>query len=517
MTSKMNSLAISHTENKTPPIEHPLPDEFGFCMLIHDFLSADECSTYIDLAESNGFLSAETDYPPSYRNNSRLVMDDGSISERLFQRLQQRAPSSINKLVDDKSTQWEILGINDRIRFCRYDKNQQFQIHQDGVHFKDQNCQSKLTFMIYLTDGGEFEGGDTVFFNAGPESNSQSDSTPNIIARIRPTAGTLIVFDHSLWHSGETVTKGIKHIMRSDLMYRRLDDANVVSETPFTPAHLGYIWAMSKISEGRIASGGRDKVIRIWNEHGRVIKELKGHSKSVLGLTETNQLQLASVSRDRTLRLWEVNSGINIKKVNAHDAAILGVAKLFQKGLATCSADHTIKLWTDQLKLTNTLSGHSGWIWDIIALSNEKLVSVSEDGSTKIWDIETGQCLHTLIGNSPLRCITASSEFAQIASGDNSGLVTLWNVVGNTPLKIKQFVAHNGAVRRTRFLSSKILATAGEDKLVNLWDITDGTLIQSYSHNNFVTDILYRQDQALLSCSYDGQIKLHLRESINCE
>src|SRR4051794_34600316 len=43
--------------------------------------------------------------------------------------------------------------------------------------------------------------------------------------------GSLILFDHGIWHAGETVTAGTKYIMRSDVLFRRVDSAiTVLSE-----------------------------------------------------------------------------------------------------------------------------------------------------------------------------------------------------------------------------------------------------------------------------------------------
>ncbi len=45
----------------------------------------------------------------------------------------------------------------------------------------------------------------------------------------------------------------------------------------------------------------------------------------------------------------------------------------------------------------DTLEGHSDWIRSIIELSNNRIASCSEDdGTIKIWDINTGECLKTI-------------------------------------------------------------------------------------------------------------------------
>ena len=58
---------------------------------------------------------------------------------------------------------WELVGLNERFRYYRYDVAERFAPHLDGA-FTREGEQSQLTFMLYLNDG--FAGGETNFFNA---------------------------------------------------------------------------------------------------------------------------------------------------------------------------------------------------------------------------------------------------------------------------------------------------------------------------------------------------------------
>ena len=85
--------------------------------------------------------------------------------------------------------------------------------------------------------------------------------------------------------------------------------------------------------------------------------------------------------------------------------------------LATCSADKTIKLYSlDHEKgyvfnktlfgnifsiIINNLSlGHSKWVWDCaFSCDSDFLISVSTDGTAKIWQTDTGEAIKTLKGH----------------------------------------------------------------------------------------------------------------------
>src|SRR5262249_10854021 len=150
----MNILAVAELEQdplapvSRLKVERPLPPELGTCLLIHGFLSPSECADLIARAEHCGFVSANADYPPSYRNNERQVDDDPEFAKALFERLQQLVPGSIEDHVEGVT--WHLKALNERIRWCRYGPGQRFNIHQDGVHYRGPHCRSRLTFMVYL-------------------------------------------------------------------------------------------------------------------------------------------------------------------------------------------------------------------------------------------------------------------------------------------------------------------------------------------------------------------------------
>ena len=489
-------------------IEQPLPRGLGSCVLIPSFLSANACREIIAAAEVRGFSSAELDYPPSYRNNDRQVLHDEQLAERLLSRLGEKLPGGIECLLpDDPATDWRPEGINERFRLCRYQPGQQFHIHQDGVHHRGAGCRSMLTFMIYLTDGDDFEGGDTLFFASGPQAG---ESASNLVARIRPRAGSLILFDHDIWHAGEEVTRGVKYVLRSDLLFRHRQEASRVAAT--ASHHQGYIWTLLELADGRVASGGRDSNIRVWHHGGEPSGVLVGHSQSVLGLVEVYPGLIASISRDRTLRYWHLAEQRCIRSVTAHTAAVLSIACTSQRTIATGGADHVINLWSEDGSLVRSLTGHDGWVWGLANAGPGLLASASEDGSVRIWDPPSGRCLTTWRSHCPLRTIDtcqprSADGPAYLAIGDTSGQITLLTADQSGIHVVAFFKAHDAAVRRVRFLRGGMVASCGEDNRLRLWRGQSAELVHEETFKNFVTDVIELADGTRVSCSYDGSLR----------
>ena len=67
--------------------------------------------------------------------------------------------------------------------------------------------------MIYLNNGGpggDFDGGATLFH--------ARDGTESVA--VVPKAGSVLIFDHDLYHEGEKVTRGTKYALRTDMMFQ---------------------------------------------------------------------------------------------------------------------------------------------------------------------------------------------------------------------------------------------------------------------------------------------------------
>lgn len=480
----------------------PLPECSLFCKVIPGFLSAQECLDLIHDSEARGFTRANSDYPPSYRNNDRQVLDSPELAAHMWARLQGLIPLTMQMSIGDQSSlPGRLDSINERFRFCRYRPGQQFEIHQDGVYHRSRSQQSCLTFLVYLTDGESFEGGDTLFYLDGPRGDASQT------VKVTPRAGSLIVFDHRLWHSGARVDAGVKYILRSDILYRVEEGACDQPAATFETGHQGYVWTLEGLDDVTFASGGRDTSILVWHRDGRLLRELNGHARSVLGLASWSGGRLASVSRDRSLRIWDWATGLCLSTVEqAHAAAVLSVVRLNENQIATSGADQLIKVWSTEGNFVQELTGHQDWVWALDKMPDGRLASASEDGDVRIWDVSRGACVHVLPGGVPLRSLAVSADGQGIATVNLLGGLVIWAWRDGAWVRQQDHQAHSAAVRRVRWLSRSLLATTGEDNQTCLWVMPEGKRVHAERSENFTTDVLAMGGD-ILSCSYDGRIR----------
>jgi len=89
------------------------------------FFSPEECAAHIALGERLGYEEAPvtTDsgavFMKDVRNNDRVMLDDAARAVELWQHIAPFVPPRLQK-------KWQPVGLNERLRFYRYDPGQQF-------------------------------------------------------------------------------------------------------------------------------------------------------------------------------------------------------------------------------------------------------------------------------------------------------------------------------------------------------------------------------------------------------
>ena len=152
------------------------------------------------------------------RNNDRVLSDDAALANEMWR----LAQGSIAATFKGRRA----IGLNERIRFYRYDIGQKFDWHLDGFYRRPNGEESQLTLMVYLND--DFEGGGTSF-TCGDRDRMRFEPF-----RVQPSKGAALFFHHRILHRGDPVTAGRKYVLRSDIMYAPLQ-AGIAALRPRTP------------------------------------------------------------------------------------------------------------------------------------------------------------------------------------------------------------------------------------------------------------------------------------------
>ncbi len=99
------------------------------------------------------------------------------------------------------------------------------------------------------------------------------------------------------------------------------------------------------------------------------------------------------------------------------------------------------------------------------------LVSGSDDGTVRVWTVSNGKCRFVLEGDTTIRSLACDYGGRWIASGDENGVVTLWDFKrGEEFLKLK--IDEEEPVVKLVFLERGKRLVAAGGKHVTMWDLS---------------------------------------------
>jgi WD40 repeat protein/class 3 adenylate cyclase/GTPase SAR1 family protein len=128
------------------------------------------------------------------------------------------------------------------------------------------------------------------------------------------------------------------------------------------------------------------------------------------------------------------------------------------------------------VKLVRTLRGHTGRIGRIAwSPDGRMLASPSDDHTVRLWDAETGECLHTLLRN--LGRSVAFDPAGRTLASAGAGAIGLWDMGSLDQRKsLPMGYGHDIAWAP----DGRTIATPdkGEDKDVTVWDVETGEVVK---------------------------------------
>ncbi len=110
------------------------------------------------------------------------------------------------------------------------------------------------------------------------------------------------------------------------------------------------------------------------------------------------------------------------------------------------------------------------------------LASGAEDGTIRIWNLETHQCISVLEHHKKaVNCVCFSPDGQWFASASWDHTIKLWNM--NTFEEVATLKGHTDSVEIIDFtMDSYLLASGSNDQTVRLWDIKERQLIHTFDN-----------------------------------
>ena len=294
------------------------------------------------------------------------------------------------------------------------------------------------------------------------------------------------------WLPADAIISSVSGMLkRANSSCRQKDTADWVSSVAFSPNGV------------QIVSGSRDDTVRLFNaDTGALLGVIGGHDDDVTAVTMTpDGAVIASGGRDGYIKLWDTVSGQLIDSFNQFEQPVWHLA-FDPTGtyLASASEDGTIWLW-------GLWGENSGWLKQMqghetpvasFAFSPDgtNIISGGLDGTLRLWDVsdlspDTFESTVTMTGHlSAVMGVGFSADSDVAISASLDGTVRLWDVAGAIESgRELSVISGNGAPLTNLTLDpdNTRAASVGTDGVLNLWDMSEETILAIIESNQPVT------------------------------
>jgi len=179
--------------------------------------------------------------------------------------------------------------------------------------------------------------------------------------------------------------------------------------------------------------------------------------------------------------------------------------------LVTGNDDGSVKLWNIETgELHREFRGHTDAVNETAFSPDGRLmVSAGDDSNVILWDVASGRRTATLTGHKGhVRAVAFSPDGQTLATGGFDRIVKLWDVAtGNVLTRLE---GHAGELNTLVFSPDGTkLASACDDHTARIWDVTSGQLRATLQgHTDHVTDAAFSADgETLATSSRDTLVK----------
>ncbi len=246
--------------------------------------------------------------------------------------------------------------------------------------------------------------------------------------------------------------------------------------------------------DGRFeAIGSANGVVRLWDARdGRFLYDLRGHEGSVQALGfSVDGAWLFSGSADRSMRVWDTRHG-TVSAVHPFFDRVDAIGTLSVGGtqgyiavasgpFGNASLDHTIRLHQSHFdRPIRVLTGHVSQVRSLaFAPGVDRVASASADGTVKLWNSRTGDCLQSRPSESLVESIVYAPHRQWIAAGLANGAIQLLDPESLSSLR--GWPAHQRPVQSlAASADGRWLGSASSDGTVAVWNVDTGAELRRF-------------------------------------
>ncbi|WP_179200303.1 trypsin-like peptidase domain-containing protein [Streptomyces sp. NRRL B-24085] len=325
------------------------------------------------------------------------------------------------------------------------------------------------------------------------EHSLLASTSGDLVRLLDPETGRIAITLQG--HSDSVDSLCVLRVNGRDLLASGGADHTVRLWDPAAPraSRVSAIRALSRAysSDGTlVAAGGDDGVTELRDPHsGTVVGTLQGNSDWVRALCSLRHLDrpyLAGCGDDGAVWLWDTTDALPRSRRSGLKPAytVCSVHVGDRTLLAVGHTDGSAWLWDPLTDETTHFSRFHSGIYAMcpVEIAERPYVATAtdgQDGAVWMWDAVSGQ-RHKLVAVSETlaMCALPVAGRPALATAHAHGGVCLWDAERGQ--LVGEFSGHTGAVNAVSVAGAggHLLATAGSDRTVRLWDVADLALVE---------------------------------------
>ncbi len=201
-----------------------------------------------------------------------------------------------------------------------------------------------------------------------------------------------------------------------------VEDGSLVAESK---KHTDWIYSIEFSPDGvLVASTDRAGGVLVWEaETGREFNNLLGHKAGVTDVSwRIDSNVLATCSEDGTIKIWEMENGREIKSWNAHDGQGVLSVEFAQNGtLVSTGRNKVTRAWKqDGTQIKSYDAFASMGTESAVSFDAKRVFAGDLNGDVRVWSLEEGKLLGTLLANPPTIAGLVDLEVANVAAQEKS-------------------------------------------------------------------------------------------------
>jgi RNA polymerase sigma factor (sigma-70 family) len=280
--------------------------------------------------------------------------------------------------------------------------------------------------------------------------------------------------------------------------------------------HAGMVMGLSFTPSGKLASGGADATVRLWDgPSGKELLRVPAGESWVRGLAVSRDEKLLAAGGDAVF-VWDTATGKRLRRLQHDKVSTYSVAFAPDgKRLVSGDGDHVFRLWDlASGKVVRTFAAGDTFIPPVAFSPDGTALAAGVRGTVHLWDTATGAERRRLQGHRDIVYALAFSPGGKVlASGSVDKTVRLWELASGKV--IHTLKGHTHQILSVSFSpDGRLLASAGGDNRVRIWDVVTGQerlqIRQGFGEEvNNVNAVAFAPDGATLAAGSNyGRIRL---------